>query len=946
MEAAVGDLEGLWTGLPVERLSRLAEEAGAADAPGDRQLRSPELDATALAKVLPTGAHAQGEVRLVPEAGGLRLESRLASEKHTYIYTTRPLALEQLFSGEIGKFNLVVDSEMLISLVFVYLDDEGKRVGHTIRACSSNLSIAPPAGAAKVRLGLRVQGPGRALIRRLVLGHVPSPVAGVPAAGRHLVISRGYPAYDSLYSYAYVHRRIKGYAEEGLPVDVFRLTEGDLAFSEFEGVDVVSGTLTDLELMIRTNPHHSLVVHSLDRALWSLLAEHAGDRSILVWIHGAEIQPWYRRDFSFINDRDRQDGIRRSNDRMAFWRDLFDNPPDNVRFVFVSRHLAREAFRDVGIELDPSRYTVIHNHVDGELFQYRPKQADQRLRLLSIRPYTRPTYGNDLTVRAILDLVDEPFFPELTFRLIGDGRLFEETVEPVRHLSNVILEQRFLSQRQIAALHKEHGVFLVPTRIDSQGVSRDEAMASGLVPVTNRVSAVPEFVDERSAFLVEAEDWRGMADAIRRLHAEPETFQAMSAEAARRVRAQSSRARTLGREIELLESPRGQRDDAAPMTVARRPRIALYGDLDLNRIDGSAIWAASLAQVVAGDDTIDVDLYLKAPISHTQVIQPLLGMVNVRLVEPPQGTQRRTPAEALDHILSEDGNRCYDAVLLRGLDLARQAAGRKDLHGRLWVYLTDVPQRRQDMDAEAAEALNEVAEGATLLLCQTPHLQEHLVAMEPAARGKTRLLPPMVPGAKTTQEPTDGREAGPLRIGYAGKFAPLWGIREMFASIDQLRAEGTDVELHVFGDKIHNPPDDPGFRAEVTRRLEAGNGVTWHRGLDRGTVLAQLQTMDIGWAWRSPAFEQATLELSTKLLEYAQCGTPPLLARGPVNSELLGEDYPLFADHDGIVELLRGLARDPGQLESLRTKLAALAAGYEFDRVREQFITPLPGMKP
>src|SRR5690606_40362014 len=88
-------------------------------------------------------------------------------------------------------------------------------------------------------------GPGLALIRRLVLGHVPSPVAGVPAAGRHLVISRGYPAYDSLYSYAYVHRRIKGYAEEGLPVDVFRLTESDLAFSEFEGVDVVSGTLTD-----------------------------------------------------------------------------------------------------------------------------------------------------------------------------------------------------------------------------------------------------------------------------------------------------------------------------------------------------------------------------------------------------------------------------------------------------------------------------------------------------------------------------------------------------------------------------------------------------------------------------------------------------------------------------------------------------------------------------
>jgi glycosyltransferase involved in cell wall biosynthesis len=44
----------------------------------------------------------------------------------------------------------------------------------------------------------------------------------------------------------------------------------------------------------------------------------------------------------------------------------------------------------------------------------------------------------------------------------------------------------------------------VPSRTDTQGVSRDEAMSSGLVPVTNAVAAIPEFVDDT----VECLQWK------------------------------------------------------------------------------------------------------------------------------------------------------------------------------------------------------------------------------------------------------------------------------------------------------------------------------------------------------------------------------------------------------------------------------------------------------
>lgn len=81
-------------------------------------------------------------------------------------------------------------------------------------------------------------------------------------------------------------------------------------------------------------------------------------------------------------------------------------------------------------------------------------------------------------------------------------------------------------------------------------MSRDEAMSSGLVPVTSAVAAVPEFVDEECAFLAPAEDHRELADALRTLHRDPERYMRMSRAAARRVRAQSGADHVVAEEME------------------------------------------------------------------------------------------------------------------------------------------------------------------------------------------------------------------------------------------------------------------------------------------------------------------------------------------------------------------------------------------------------------
>ena len=76
----------------------------------------------------------------------------------------------------------------------------------------------------------------------------------------------------------------------------------------------------------------------------------------------------------------------------------------------------------------------------------------------------------------------------------------------------------------------------MPTRMDSQGVSRDEAMSSGLVPITNAVAAIPEFVDSSCGFMAPPEDAQTMADAIEKLYDDEELFLKMSKAAAANVR--------------------------------------------------------------------------------------------------------------------------------------------------------------------------------------------------------------------------------------------------------------------------------------------------------------------------------------------------------------------------------------------------------------------------
>lgn len=371
-------------------------------------------------------------------------------------------------------------------------------------------------------------------------------------------------------------------------------------------------------------------------------------------------------------------------------------------------------------------------------------------------------------------------------------------------------------------------------------------------------------------------------------------------------------------------------------------KLALYADVNLNLIDGSAIWLTSVVQILASVHDNKIDLFLKSPIENGVNIDPLFQIPNLRIVPPALAPKQKylMPADALSVLTAADLTERYDAIFLRGLELCHQASAITRLHGRLWVYFTDLPVNAAEIDAQTRERIDRVIDAARYVFVQTPQFRAHLEATFPQAAPKARSLPPMVPAPP--RRPLSQRQTRPLRIVYSGQFKPDYASLEMFRIFRSVLSEFPDVELHVYGEKIHNPPDDPAFRGAVQQELATCPNLVWHKGRSRDEVLAAFDDMDLGWAWRNDRLEGRTLEISTKLLEFSSYGVPPVMARNQVNESVFGADYPLFANsEDEALEKLRMVLRSPGILEAQHRRVRELVRPFQFDYVSKHCLEPL-----
>lgn len=454
-----------------------------------------------------------------------------------------------------GRVRLCVDAmpDSALAWAVEQLAPDGRVLAAVPLPAQVPTEIQTIAGATDYRIVLSLRGTLTRYVDAIALVDRKPPPLFLPGNGRLLLVTNGYPSAKKPYCNAFVHRRVVWYRRRGVRVDVVCAVPGqETASYEYEGVPVAICDPSVLRQTLSLSRHEAIAVHFLDEAIWAAIRDRAETTRTVVWVHGADIQSYERRAFNYTTPVEREFAKRNSAARQAFWRSVVLHAPESLQLVFVSRSFAQEAWSDLGMRLPDTRWQVIHNPIDDELFAGPPKEEQARLRVLSIRPHESRIYANDLVAAVIRKLSAYPEFGSIRFHLVGEGPLFDENFAGLAEFENVQIERRLLRQDEIAALHREYGVFLVPTRGDTQGVSRDEAMASGLVPVTNLVGAVGEFTDPDVAVLAGAEDVEGMVAGIRQLLTDPARFLRMSRAAASRVRAQSAAGTVVDQELRAL----------------------------------------------------------------------------------------------------------------------------------------------------------------------------------------------------------------------------------------------------------------------------------------------------------------------------------------------------------------------------------------------------------
>lgn len=373
--------------------------------------------------------------------------------------------------------------------------------------------------------------------------------------------------------------------------------------------------------------------------------------------------------------------------------------------------------------------------------------------------------------------------------------------------------------------------------------------------------------------------------------------------------------------------------------MSRLLRALVYGDVNLNILDGSAIWVQSMTEALSRSG-VDVRVLLKAPVETGRLVDPLRSLPSVTVVDPfasgmvtdqaPLGAD--AAVSLLEHL---DAEAPADLIVVRGLRLVSAAASSSRLRGRLWTYLTDIPQSPLDVDDEERDRLAVIAHASRWMLCQTEELRSLIEATVPGTGGRCVLWSPVVPapeaGSATSPRPRD-----PLRLVYTGKFAPMWNTLEMTQLPGLLAEQGISAEVHMVGDKIHDVADDPEWSARMRSALESTAGVVWHGGMPRQEAMALAASADLGLSWRAPQMD-ASLELSTKVLEFGVLGVPVLLNRTPMHEDLLGVDYPLFvADASDIAAACARIAQNPALLGDLGQRITESVAPFRMEAAAER----------
>jgi len=386
---------------------------------------------------------------------------------------------------------------------------------------------------------------------------------------------------------------------------------------------------------------------------------------------------------------------------------------------------------------------------------------------------------------------------------------------------------------------------------------------------------------------------------------------------------------------------------------SKKTKILLFGFINLNVMDGSAVFLSGITTMFSMSPNLQIDLVLANPVQRDLLIRPLLDFPNVNVISPyeePDLTSSNPEWLAKAQMTHKEASKVvqyywnkddYDWFFIRGLEVAEEIMEiEPSIFSSTLLYVTGITHEDQVLPEEKQRKLEELFRNSAYLLCQTEEMKQFIIKKFYNIVGVNKVinLNPMIPDTTTDFNKVFTPKESYSTLCYTGKFDIGWNSIPIVVAFRELRETYPNLCLDIAGDKFNYRKDHPHFIKDLKYLLENTENLSWFGAVSRNKAREIIINSDIGITWRDKSMD-SSLELSTKLLEYGSLGKAVILNPTPMHLRLFGEDYPLYADSfEDFLQVIEKVQADPTIYEVAARRMFEVSQGFTYTQTLNKLL--------
>lgn len=315
---------------------------------------------------------------------------------------------------------------------------------------------------------------------------------------RLAILTSRYPNENDPYQHMFVHVRAKFFKYKGIDVEIFVPNKVNTSYT-FEGIKVnmiptsaIKKQLLTFDLSYLHLLNMYPIINNGGFSLYHFIKMN--NIPYLFYCHGNEVYKYevYNSDFKF-QIKEMAKWLYKDTWGIKSLKYFIKNTTSKSNFIFPSNWLLQEAKKNLKVNLDHAK--IVPNGIDTAFFKFQKKSVPLRNKILTIRSLDSKVYNIKMTID-IVNLLPDTF----TLDIYGIGKYKEEYETYIQTLGlehRIKIIEKFMNPSEMRDLYASYGIFISTTDVDSQGVTIQEAISSGLLGVVNRNSSKSEFYENK-----------------------------------------------------------------------------------------------------------------------------------------------------------------------------------------------------------------------------------------------------------------------------------------------------------------------------------------------------------------------------------------------------------------------------------------------------------------